>query len=85
MQRFLEQRLTLGRVLDSLDDSPGAGIGILSRIFGCWHRDLSRPFTEKTTSYRVCLECGARKLFDTESFKTFGKFYFPDSVSFDRN
>lgn len=81
MQRILEQSLTLGRVTDSLDDSPGTGIGILGRIFGCRHKVLTRPFGNKRGSYCVCIECGARRQFDTESFKTLGRFYFPHSVS----
>ena len=85
MQRILEQKLTLERVIDSLDDSPGTRIGILGKLFGCWHRDLTRPFSNKKVSYRVCTDCGARKVFDTKSFKTLGTFYFPPSVPLDRN
>ncbi len=81
MRKILEQKLTRRRVIDSLDDSSGTKIGILGKLFGCWHRDLTRPFTSKTSSYRVCTECGARRLFDTKSFKTLGRFYYPPSVS----
>ena len=51
-------------------------IGLLARVFGCWHQQLSRPFTNERESYRVCLHCGARRRFDTKTFKTYGKFYF---------
>jgi hypothetical protein len=27
-------------------------------IFGCRHADLSRPFTLRHQTYKVCLECG---------------------------
>jgi len=27
-------------------------------LFGCHHRDLSRVFTIKKRTYRVCFECG---------------------------
>lgn len=31
---------------------------ILDRIFGCWHRNISRPFTISGRTYEVCLRCG---------------------------
>ena len=27
-------------------------------VFGCWHRNLSRPFTLSGRTYEVCLNCG---------------------------
>ena len=81
MQGILEQNLTLERVSDRNDDSLGTRIGLLGKLFGCWHKDLSRPFTNKKVSYRVCTDCGARAVFDTESFKTLGTFYYPPSVA----
>ena len=59
------------------DNKMGEPIGFFGKLFGCWHKDLSRPFTEKNCSYRVCLDCGARKEFDTDSFQTSGPFYYP--------
>jgi len=85
MEGILEQSLTPERVSDRNDDSLGTRIGILGKLFGCWHKDLSRPFTDKKTTYRVCTDCGARTLFDKDNFKTLGKFYYPPSVAFDRN
>lgn len=76
MQTFLEQNLTVGRLSDRNYDSHEVRIGLLSSIFGCWHKDLSRPFSDKKGSYIVCIECGARKVFDTKSFKTLGNFYY---------
>ncbi len=55
-------------------------IGVFGKIFGCWHKRLTRPFTDKNVTYRSCLECGARKNFNTQSFKTSGPFYYPPSV-----
>ena len=26
-------------------------------MFGCWHRNLSRPFTRSGWTYEVCLNC----------------------------
>ena len=56
-------------------------VGIFTGIFGCWHHDLSRPFTTKSGSYRACLNCGARKHFDPKTLKTFGRFYFQSPVA----
>jgi hypothetical protein len=76
VQKVLQQRLTSGRIIGRNSSSPGRPIGILGTLFGCWHRVLSRPFSDETGSYRVCIDCGARKMFDTTSFKTLGNFYF---------
>jgi len=85
MEAVLEQNLGVERVLDRTAGTLGTKIGLLGKIFGCWHKDLTRPFSDKRVSYRVCTECGARTKFDTESFKTLGTFYYPPSVPFDRN
>src|SRR6478672_5706888 len=55
----------------------GRKLGLVSRLVGCSHRDLSRPFVDRKTSYRSCLKCGARRQFNTETFETFGTFYAP--------
>ena len=49
--------------------------GWLRRFFECWHRELSRPFTIEGETYRVCLQCGARRQFIAESWRTVGDFY----------
>ena len=55
----------------------GKKVGFLTKFFGCEHRNISRPFIAGKISYRTCLQCGARKQFNTETFKTFGAFYYP--------
>lgn len=52
-------------------------ISLLSKIFGCGHGDLSRPFSHGNIGYRSCLKCGAVKRFNPETLKTFGEFYYP--------
>jgi hypothetical protein len=47
-----------------------------ARLFGCWHTEMSRPFTFSNESYRACLACGARRRFDIHSWKMTGPFYF---------
>jgi len=29
-------------------------------VFGCWHRNISRPFTLSGWTYEVCLNCGRK-------------------------
>ena len=53
----------------------GKKLGLLSRIVGCSHKNLSRPFVEEGIGYKTCLNCGARSPFDSVTFKTDGKFY----------
>lgn len=51
-------------------------VGVLASLFGCWHHELSRPFTSADESYRVCLHCGARRHFNPSTLETYGRFYF---------
>ncbi|MEW6126691.1 MAG: hypothetical protein AB1757_06595 [Acidobacteriota bacterium] len=51
----------------------------INRIFGCWHKEMSRPFTIEGETYRVCLHCGARRQFKRESWETQGRYYFEDA------
>jgi hypothetical protein len=51
--------------------------GLLSKLFGCGHAELSRPFSKGKIGYRSCLKCGAIKQFNPETLKTFGAFYYP--------
>lgn len=61
----------------------GAVSGIVTRILGCWHTDMSRPVTRAGETYRVCLGCGARRRFDVRSWRTLGGFYYvsPDKTA----
>jgi hypothetical protein len=47
----------------------------IRRVLVCWHRELSWPFTIDGETYRVCLNCGARRRFIAESWQTVGGFY----------
>jgi hypothetical protein len=46
------------------------------RLFGCRHSDMGRPVTLGGETYCVCLDCGARRRFDTDGWKMFGPYYF---------
>jgi hypothetical protein len=80
MQGILEQNTIAASLINRTQGSFGEKIGFVGSVFGCWHKRLTRPFTDRNTSYRACLDCGARKRFNTEDFRTFGPFYYPPSV-----
>ena len=63
------------------EDAFGTKIGIIGKLLGCWHKQLSRPFSHGKESYRSCLHCGARQKFDAEKMKTTRKFYYPPIIS----
>ncbi|MEZ5308303.1 MAG: hypothetical protein R2684_14250 [Pyrinomonadaceae bacterium] len=83
MNRRLDQGQIAEKILEKTNGSFGSRIGFIGKLFGCWHKNLSRPFTNRSASYRACLECGARKKFDTRTLKTFGPYYYPPTISFD--
>jgi hypothetical protein len=58
----------------------GRRLGLISRIVGCPHKDVGRPFVEGKTGYRSCLSCGARKPFNTETLETSSSFYCPPAI-----
>lgn len=44
-------------------------------IFGCQHREMSRPFSRQGETYRVCITCGARRQFDEKTWNSSGRHY----------
>ena len=76
----LEQNIIADRYIDRTDRLFGEKIGLFGQLFGCWHKRLTRPFTTRHSSYRACLECGARRHFNTETLTTSGPFYYPPAV-----
>ena len=53
----------------------GKKLGILTRLFGCQHKNLSRPFSQGRSGYRACINCGSRQQFDPRTLETHGAFY----------
>jgi len=47
-----------------------------NRVLGCWHKEMSRPFSDEGDTYRTCLNCGARREFDLGRWKMAGGFYY---------
>lgn len=52
-------------------------------VFGCAHKQMSRPFSRHGESYRVCIGCGAHRKFDPETWKPMGRFYFKSANTSD--
>jgi hypothetical protein len=48
----------------------------IARLFGCWHREMSRPFSIQGQTYRTCLDCGARRQFNLGRWEMTGDFYY---------
>ena len=80
MQAILEQNRIASAIINRTDNAFGGKIGLLGKLFGCWHKQISRPFTIGRDSYCACLNCGARKQFDTETLQAFGAFHYPPSL-----
>lgn len=67
--RIPELRLGLGRWFKEL--------------FGCGHREMSRPFSRHGETYRVCIACGAHRQFDSNTWNSSGPFYFKEANAAD--
>jgi hypothetical protein len=51
----------------------GAGAAVLLR--GCWHTHMSWPTQyDDHYSYRVCTDCGIKRLFDAQNFRGYGPY-----------
>lgn len=50
--------------------------GWLNRLVGCWHSEMSRPFSSEGQAYRVCMNCGAHRKFSLKSWEMQGDFYY---------
>lgn len=48
----------------------------VGRVFGCWHLEMSRPFSHQGQAYRVCVDCGAQRRFNLGNWKMQGSYYY---------
>jgi len=48
----------------------------VGELFGCQHKEMSRPFSRQGETYRVCIACGARRQFDQKNWNMEGPFYY---------
>jgi len=83
MQAVLEQKLVTGPMVTRRSDKRIKKIGFLGSLFGCWHKRLTRPMSDKESTHQTCVECGARRQFDAAKFKAFGPFYYPANTGAD--
>ena len=61
----------------------GALLNRLGAFFGCPHKEMSRPFSRQGETYRVCINCGARRSFDDKTWNSSGPYYFKPARSAD--
>ena len=47
-----------------------------SGLFGCAHREMSRPFSRHGETFRVCIGCGAHRQFDSKTWESSGPYYY---------
>jgi hypothetical protein len=57
------------------DITRGLGSWLIG-IFGCTHKQMSRPFSRQGENYRVCIGCGAHRRFDPQTWDSRGPFYY---------
>ncbi len=81
MQGILEQNTIAESFINRNGKVFGGKIGFIGTLFGCWHKNISRPFTIGNASYCACLDCGARRQFDAENLRMVGVFHYPPTVS----
>lgn len=75
------QSIINGRNMEEVETKVfGEKVGFFASLFGCWHKNLTRPFTLGKTAYRSCLDCGARKPFNAETLVTERRFYYPPII-----
>jgi hypothetical protein len=65
---------------NSVTNLGAAFVQFITRLFGCWHTEMSKPFSEKDGPvYRDCLTCGARRHLDSD-WRMVGPYYFPNGA-----
>jgi hypothetical protein len=65
--------------ISGIQVNPARGVAVggwFTRMFGCWHKEMSRPFTDRGQTYRSCLDCGARRQFNLRRWEMQGDFYY---------
>ena len=68
-QQRIEAQAARGRALND------AAKRLLQRVLGCWQHDLSRPFSHRGRTYRLCVKCGMCRDFNPDAWETHGPSY----------
>jgi hypothetical protein len=63
-------------VISNATSQTGGISGFLARMFGCRHKEMSRPFSIQDQTYRTCLDCGARRQFNLKRWEMQGDYYY---------
>ena len=71
-QAIIENRSNIGQ----MSTANAGSSSWLTKLFGCWHTEMSRPFSGDGQTYRVCLGCGARRQFNLGRWEMQGNFYY---------
>jgi hypothetical protein len=66
----------LGKRYSIMQALAGKISNFVTRVFGCWHGELSRPFSREGRAYRTCLSCGAQRQFNLGNWEMQGKFFY---------
>ena len=74
------QKIGLGTKEQPDERAFGKKLGLVTRLVGCRHERISRPFGSGNGSYRSCLSCGARKPFNPRTLETSSTFYCPPEI-----
>ena len=48
---------------------------VIAKLWSCWHRQMSRPFTRDGDTFRACLRCGVHRRFNVDEWQTQGRYY----------
>ena len=73
-QFAIESRTNLEQTNESF--VAGKVSGWIGRMFGCRHKEMSRPFSSEGQTYRACVHCGARRSFNLGAWEMRGDFYY---------
>ena len=79
--QVLNAKFNQERAERKVEQPQSSAFSWLTRIFGCWHQEMSRPFTLRAESYRVCLECGAHRRFNPHTWEMTGPYYYEVAAS----
>ena len=89
-QLMIESHTNVGQIRTSFAVQGSVGsvfvaiVTRMNRLFGCWHSEMSRPFSSQGQTYRTCLSCGAQRQFNLKRWEMQGEFYYrlPTSRTF---
>ena len=73
----MKESRTVSEKTKLTDEVFGKRVGLLARMFGCYHRRMSRPVTTGNLTYQYCPACGIRRKYDAVTFTPERELYYP--------